>query len=63
MKDRHSAAANLRQYRSDCAQEIARAAFERRDPEQPSLDWLSASSRAQLAAALARRERRAAKRR
>lgn len=62
MKDDHSAAANLRQYRHACAVEIERAALERRDPEPPSLDWLSASSRAQLAAALARRERRAAKR-
>lgn len=62
MNDQHSSAANLRQFREACYAEISRARIEGREPVQPSLDFLSASSRAQLAAALARRERRAQRR-
>lgn len=59
MDDKHSAAANLRQYRQACALEVERARHEGRVPVQPSRDFLSIESRLQMQAARERRERRA----
>jgi hypothetical protein len=61
MDDQHSAAANQRQLRRAYYNEIVGAQQEQREIVPPSLK-VDAHSKAQLIAARARRERRAAKR-